>query len=253
MTGATDEEHLANLTHRLQSAGMRLKREKCAFLLKSVSYLGHVISSEGLHTAEDKVVAIVDAPDLRNLTQLRSFLGMVNYYGKFLHNLAATLSPLYHLLKQTTAWHWGPKQKEASQSVKDMLKSNRVLTHFNDQLPLILECDASPYGLGAVLSHEMPVRLSDLSASHPEHSPRPSRIIHTWIRRLPRSYLASKSIINTCLDVTSSSGPTTSHSLTFSTHLGKYHPWLLGGRLCWAHMITTFCTDRDPPTPTQMR
>ena len=112
------------------------------------------------------MVAIVDAPDPCNLTQLRSFLGMVNYYGKFLHNLAATLSPLYHLLKQTTAWHWGPKQKEASQSVKDMLKSNQVLTHFNDQLPLILECDASPYGLGAVLSHEMPVRPSDLSASH---------------------------------------------------------------------------------------
>ena len=135
---------------------MRLKRKKCAFLLKSVSYLGHVISAEGLHTAESKVKAVVDAPDPRNLSELRSSLGMVNYYGKFLPNLATTLSPLYHLLRQTTTWHWGLKQKRAFQKVKKLLKSGRVLTHFDDRLPLLLECDASPYGLGAVLSHEMP-------------------------------------------------------------------------------------------------
>ena len=159
VTGATEEEHLANLAQvlqRLESAGMRLKQEKCAFLLKSVSYLGHVISAEGLHTADSKVKAVVDAPDPRNISELRSFLGMVNYYGKFLPNLATTLSPLYHLLRQTTSWRWGPKQKRAFRKVKRLLKSSRVLTHFDDQLPLLLECDASPYGLGAVLSHEMP-------------------------------------------------------------------------------------------------
>ena len=159
VTGATEEEHLANLAQvlqRLESTGMRLKQEKCAFLLKSVSYLGHVISTEGLHTSDSKVKAVVDAPDPRNISELRSFLGMVNYYGKFLPNLATTLSPLYHLLRQTTSWRWGPKQKRAFRKVKRLLKSSRVLTHFDDQLPLLLECDASPYGLGAVLSHEMP-------------------------------------------------------------------------------------------------
>ena len=145
---------------------MRLKREKCAFLLKSVSCLGHVISAEGLHTAESKVKAVVDAPELRsflgmvndprNLSELRSSLGMVNYNGKFLPNLATTLSPLYRLLRQTTTWHWGPKQERAFQKVKKLLKSGRVLTHFDDRLPLLLECDASPCGLGAVLSYEMP-------------------------------------------------------------------------------------------------
>ena len=93
-----------------ERAGMRLKLEKCAFLLKSVSYLGHVISEEGLHTAESKVEAVVEAPDPRDISELRSFLGMVNYYAKFLPNLATTLSPFYRLLRQTTAWHWGPKQ-----------------------------------------------------------------------------------------------------------------------------------------------
>ena len=110
--GVTEQEHLANLTQvlqRLQSAGMRLKRSKCAFLLPSVSYLGHIICAEGLHTAESKAQAIVDAPEPRNLTELRSFLGMVNYYGKFLPNLVTMLAPLYKLLRQTTAWKWGPR------------------------------------------------------------------------------------------------------------------------------------------------
>ena len=77
---------------------MRLKKQKCGFLLPSVSYLGHVISSDGLHTEESKVRAIVDAPEPQNIGELRSFLGMVNYYGKFLPDLATVLSPLYQLL-----------------------------------------------------------------------------------------------------------------------------------------------------------
>jgi len=156
VTGATEREHLHNLAQvlqRLESAGMRLKQDKCAFMLQSVSYLGHVINAEGLRTADTKVKAIIDAPEPRDLSELRSILGMVNYYGKFLPNLATTLSPLYELLKQTTTWKWGPRQKKAFRHVKRLLRSSRVLTHFDDQLPLILECDASPYGLGAVLSH----------------------------------------------------------------------------------------------------
>ena len=65
ITGSTEEEHLRNLAQvlqRLESAGMRLKRQKCVFLLPSVAYLGHIITQEGLHTEETKVHAIVDAP-----------------------------------------------------------------------------------------------------------------------------------------------------------------------------------------------
>ena len=159
ITGTTESEHLDNLAQvlqRLQSAGMRLKKEKCGFLLPSVSYLGHVISSDGLHTEESKVRAIVDAPEPQNVGELRSFLGMVNYYGKFLPDLATVLSPLYKLLQGSIGWSWGRKQRESFNRVKDLLRSGRVLTHFNDQLPLVLACDASPYGLGAVLSHRMP-------------------------------------------------------------------------------------------------
>jgi hypothetical protein len=147
VSGTTEQEHLANLEQvleRLESAGMKLKRPKCAFLLNSVAYLGHEISAEGLHTTKAKVKAIVDAQSPRNLTELRSFLGMVNYYGKFLPNLASTLAPLYELLRQTKAWKWGPRQRKAFRQVKGLLQSNKVLTHFDNQLPLLLETPYAP-------------------------------------------------------------------------------------------------------------
>ena len=158
VTGRTDAEHLdhlAQVLQRLQDAGMRLKRAKCSFLLPSVEYLGHVICAEGLCTSDAKVGAIVNAPAPRNVTELRSFLGLVNYYGKFLPDLATTLSPLYQLLQKRKKWTWDNSQEKAFEEVKKLLLSSRVLVHFDDKLPLILSCDASPYGVGAVLSHRM--------------------------------------------------------------------------------------------------
>lgn len=87
VTGSMEAEHLQTLDRvltQLYAAGVRLRRDKCAFMLKQVDYLGHSISAEGLKLSEDKVKAISKAPAPTNLTQLCSFLGMVNYYGKFL-------------------------------------------------------------------------------------------------------------------------------------------------------------------------
>ena len=80
----------------------------------------------------------------------------MNYYGKFLPNLATILSPLSALLQKNQKWDWGSGQAKAFQEVKTLLQSSRVLVHFDDALPLTLSSDASPYGIGAVLSHRMP-------------------------------------------------------------------------------------------------
>ena len=159
ITGHTEAEHLENLTEvlrRLAKGGMRLKKNKCAFMLDSVDYLGHTISADGLRTSEAKIKGIVNAPTPQNVSELRSFLGLVNYYGKFLPDLATILAPLYSLLRKHKRWHWGKEQEEAFEHVKQLLLSSEVLVHFDDRLPVILSCDASPYGLGAVLSHLMP-------------------------------------------------------------------------------------------------
>ena len=113
------------------------------------------MSSKGLQPADGKIKAITQAPPPSNISQLKSFLGLVSYYSKFLPNIATTLSPLYKLLHKDTAWSWGRDQQQAFELVKTQLTSDPVLSHYSPERKLLLSCDASPYGIGTVLSHEM--------------------------------------------------------------------------------------------------
>lgn len=81
---------------------------------------------------------------------------MLTYYSKFLPNLSVTLHPLYQLLRKDVAWQWGTAEARAFVASKELLTSSTCLTHFDSSLPLSLACNASSYGLGAVLSHQMP-------------------------------------------------------------------------------------------------
>ena len=119
----------------------------------SVVYLGHRIDEQGLHPTEEKVRAVQEAPEPCNVTELKSYLGLLSYYGKFLPNLSSTLAPLYSLLHASTPWKWTNTEKEAFKASQQLLTSSRVLIHFDPTKELILACDASPYGVGAVLSH----------------------------------------------------------------------------------------------------
>ena len=126
------------------------------FLAPSVSYLGHIIDATGLHPLPDKVQAIEKAPTPTNVTELKSYLGLLTYYGKFLPDLATHLAPLYELLGQKVQWKWKSAQEEAFVNSKKLLISSQLLTHFDPKLPLTLACDASAYGIGAVLAHRFP-------------------------------------------------------------------------------------------------
>ena len=114
-----------------------------------------MISSKGLEPATSKVTAIVDAPSPHDVPQLKSLLGLVNYYGKFLPNLSTTLAPLYKLLRQGVKWQWKSEEATALAKVKEALQSPNLLVHFDSAKPLVLACDASPVGVGAVLSHRL--------------------------------------------------------------------------------------------------
>ena len=95
----------------------------------------------------------MDAPPPKNVTQLMTFLGMLNYYGKLLSNLSKQLDLLYSLLKKKSQWSWGAELKNIFKQVKSMLTSSCLLMHYDPNKPLILTCDSSPYGVGAMLSH----------------------------------------------------------------------------------------------------
>ena len=126
VTGKDERTHLENLERvlaRLQEYGLNRKKAKCTFMAAQVEYLGYRVSGEGIHTSPGKTSDVSNAPRPNNVQELRSFLGLVNYYGKFVPNLASIAAP--------------------------------VLVHFDPTLPLRLSCDASSYGVGAVLAHIM--------------------------------------------------------------------------------------------------
>lgn len=155
LTGKTDMEHLRTLDQvleRLSKAGVRLKESKCYFMAEEVTYLGHRIDKEGIHPVPDKVKAIANARRPENVTELKSFLGLLNYYGNFLPDLATRLAPLHKLLRKEQKWMWGKAQEESFQSVKELILSADVLAPYDPTKELYLQCDASPYGVGAVLS-----------------------------------------------------------------------------------------------------
>ena len=121
-----------------------------------MTYLGHRIDADGLHPLQDRVRAIKEAPTPTSVSTLKSYLGMLTYYSRFLPNLSTTLHPLYLLLRKDAPWKWGVDQEKTFAASKELLTSESCLTHFDSSLELTLACDASAYGLGAVLSHKMP-------------------------------------------------------------------------------------------------
>lgn len=137
VTGKTDTENLKNLNEvlrHLQAHGIRMKQNKCSFMQESVEYLGHRLDAEGIRATPEKVAAIMRAPMPTNVQQLRSFLGLLNYYHKFLPNLATIVQPLNELLQKNRKWHWTSECSQAVKTAKQLLTTS-IYSH-----TMILRC-----------------------------------------------------------------------------------------------------------------
>ena len=124
VTGHSEEEHLSNLEEvlrRLKEHGISLHRDKCHFVQNSVEYLGQVVDKNGVRTLYKKVQAIKEAPIPRNVHELRSTLGMFNYYRRFMPDLSSTLQPLHMLLRANHPWRWTNDCEAAFQKAKSFL------------------------------------------------------------------------------------------------------------------------------------
>lgn len=151
--GKSAAEHSANLHDVLQcisAAGLRLN-EKCLFNVQELTFLGHVVSHNGLSPLKSKVEAIVHAPAPTNTTELRSFLGLVSYYAKFVPHFADVVEPIRELLRQGASFSWGDKAAQSFRAVKQLLATSKAVHMFNPSLLPVVTTDASDHGLGAVL------------------------------------------------------------------------------------------------------
>jgi hypothetical protein len=166
VTGKTEKDHMQNLKRvltTLEQNGLRLQRDKCKFALKEVEYLGFKVSNNGIHPTPSKVAAIRNAPRPSNLSELRSFIGLVNYYARFQQNLAHHMAPLYKLLKKGIDFEWSTAQESAFSNIKNLISESAFLAHYDPESEPVFTCDASPFGIGAVLETKLNGILQPLS------------------------------------------------------------------------------------------
>jgi len=134
-TGKDDAERLANLEEvlpRLQLHRLRANKAKCEFF-KEITYCRHDTNKDGLHKSAEKVEAVLNAPRPNDVVGVRSFLGLINYYHRFLPKLSTVVHPLTQLLKNHQ-WKWTEQCEIAFHKVKEMITSEQVLTHYDPSL-----------------------------------------------------------------------------------------------------------------------
>ena len=150
------EQHkhrLEEVLRRMRKHNLKLGLAKCQFMQDEIEFLGHKLSDKGLKPLESKVKAIEEAAKPTSKEQVQSFLGMISYYAKFIPNRASSLTPLYKLIQKEEPFEWNQEQEKAFEYAKKAIVKSKGLVSFNRKRPLVLTCDASPYGIGSVLAH----------------------------------------------------------------------------------------------------
>ena len=135
----------------LKEAGIKLNNKKCDFYVTKVEYLGHIFDANGVQPNPDKIRAIIDAPAPRNVKQTQAFVGLCNYYSRFIRNFASKFAPLYALLKKNAQFKWNEEQQQCFDLIKKLFKNHGVLKIFDSNKETLLETDSSAYGTAAVL------------------------------------------------------------------------------------------------------
>ena len=152
----TPEEHVHRLKavfNKLRAAGLKLKPSKCDLFRKEIKYLGHVVSNEGVSTDPDKIKSVTEWPQPTIMTEVRSFLGFVSYYRRFIPSFSKVSKPLNKLLqnlegtpsqKKKFKVHWGPEQQEAFETLQRLCTESPILAYADCKAPFILHKHRTP-------------------------------------------------------------------------------------------------------------
>lgn len=145
-------QHLRQCLDKLKRNGLKLKPSKCSFAYQELKILGHVLSHEGIKTDPDKVSAVVNMPQPKDVSEVRTFLGMTSYYRRFIENYAALAKPLTNLTRKENEFNFDKSCQLAFKILKEKLVSAPILAQFREDLDVILYCDASLQAIGCVLT-----------------------------------------------------------------------------------------------------
>ena len=149
------EDHFSHMTqvlNRLLEAGLTIKPKKTHVFAPSLRYLGYQIDSQGTRPLPEKIKAIMEIKPPTNVSELRSFLGLTNFYRRFICKFAQIASPLYSLLKESVKWAWTSDCQKAFESLRDAIASSPVLIRPDFSKPFQLATDGSKIGYAGVLS-----------------------------------------------------------------------------------------------------
>ena len=155
VVGDSFENHLYNLVgvlKRLREAGLKVKPSKCSLCQREVQYLGHVLSTEGISTDPTKVEAICNWPTPTCKQEIQRFLGLANFYRRFIKNFSSIAKPLQRLTEKNNVFHWNELCQSAFDELCRCLVSSPVLAYPDYSKCFVLDTDASDVGIGAVLS-----------------------------------------------------------------------------------------------------
>ena len=148
------EQHLRIVLETLREKKLYAKLSKCDFWLKEVSFLGHIVSSEGIRVDPAKIKAVLNWKSPQNVTEVRSFLGLAGYYRRFVRGFSVIAAPLTKLFMKGIKFEWTDKCQNSFEQLKGMLVEATVLTQPTSGKEYTLYSDASCIGLGCVLMQD---------------------------------------------------------------------------------------------------
>ena len=143
---------------RLDKHNVRLNLSKCDWFVDQFEFLGFTVNKHGRQPAPSLLKCIDDFQPPTNVKQVRSFVGLVNFYSLFIPQFATIAKALFNLLKSDEPFLWSKDCQNAFSNCKSLLKSDKLLIHFNPSLPIVIYTDASPYGIGSALCHTVKIK-----------------------------------------------------------------------------------------------
>ena len=151
----TYEEHVQHVRvvlEKLQKVGLHARADKCTFHQRSISFLGYIVSSEGISMDPERISTITEWPVPESVHDVQVFLGLANYYRRFIEGYSRIVLPLTNLLRKDLPFKWSPEAQTAFDAIKVTYTSAPVLCHFNPTLPIQLHTDSSGFALSGILS-----------------------------------------------------------------------------------------------------